>query len=233
MTQAEEMKVFNVIMPKTRSFCHIDYIHPRAEFKPFEKDKWFPYLRITNSYNRTYALNFDLGFCRGICLNGIIFGKRNIEFKFYHSRRETDPQVEFHLRAGELAALEALFIESLVNLQRFHVPRNVMWGLTCKVFGTTVPDNPTSRQQELLEGKRKHIEYLTRQYFDQLGENGYAALNVLTDFASRPTGVISPESRIDSLQRQAGGWIEGFVSAIEQRNFSFESYLGDYYQIVA
>ena len=108
-----------------------------------------------------------------------------------------------------------------------------MWALTCKVFGQTIPDVPSPRQKELLGEKQSRIKGLTKKYFDQLGENGYAALNVLTDFASRPVGVISPESRIDSLQRQAGGWIEDFVSAIESRDFNFESYLGDYYQMVA
>ena len=169
LTQSEEMQVFNVIMPSTKSFCHIDYIHPKAEFKLFADDIWFPYLRITNSYNRMYALNFDLGFCRGICRNGVIFGKRNIEFKYYHSRRETDPQIEFNLRAGELAALEALFMESLVNLKRFHVPRKVMWALACKVFSMTIHDLPTQKQQELLEEKKVHIDKLTKIYFDQLG----------------------------------------------------------------
>lgn len=231
--KAKEMAVFNVIMPKTRSFCHVDFVHPKATNDYFDKDPWTPYLRVTNSYNRMFALNFDLGFCRGICKNGVIFGRKNIEFKFYHSRTATDPVVKFKLRAGELANLEAQFIESLVNLKRFHVPPKVMWPLVCKVFGFKFPEEPTERQLELIFEKKDHVQRLCGQYFAELGENGYAAMNVLTDYASRPVGMISPEGNIDSLQRKSGDWIADFVSAIEARNFSFDSYLGDYARLAA
>ena len=182
-----------------------------------------------------FALNFDLGFCRDICKNGIIFGKRNIEFKYKHSKRGTDPNIEFNLRAGELATLEAQFIEALVNLKRFYVPRNVMWALACKVFRIKLRSNEliVEKTNELIVEKQKRINELKKKYFDKLGENGYAALNVLTVFASRPVGVISQENRIDKLQKYAGEWIEDFVFAIESRDFTFESYLGDHYQWVS
>ena len=73
-TQIGDMECLNITMPKTRSFCHIDLIHKTADFSPWEKDKWTAFLRISNSYNRTRLLRFELGFCRWICLNGIIFG---------------------------------------------------------------------------------------------------------------------------------------------------------------
>ena len=233
LVKMSEMQVFNVLMPKTKSYCHIDYIHSETNFSPFKNDQWFPYLRISNSYNRMFALNFDLGFCRWICKNGVIFGKRNIEFKYYHSKKATDPKVEFNLRAGELAALEARFIASLENLQRYHVPRNVMWALACKVFEQGIPAISTPKQREIEKEKRSRVLALTNKYFDELGENGYAALNVLTDFATRPVGYISLEGQIDALQRKAGGWIEEFIEAIQSRDFSFETYLGDYRQMVA
>lgn len=233
LLKVKDMKVFNIIMPKTRSFCHIDYVHPEAKHDYFDNDPWTPYLRVTNSYNRMFALNFDLGFCRGICKNGIIFGKKNIEFKFYHSRSSADPVVKFKLRAGELATLEAQFIESLKNLKRFHVPPKVMWPLVCKVFGFNLSDSATKRQEQVFLEKRDHVKELSDRYFPELGENGYAAMNVLTDYASRPVGMISPEGKIDSLQRKSGSWVADFVEAIEVRDFNFNSYLGEYAKLVA
>jgi len=232
VTSHKMMKPYNVIMPETRSFCHLDFLHAGEKLFPFDNDLWQPYIRITNSYNRMFALNFDLGFCRGICKNGVIFGKRNIEFKYIHSKRSSDPEIEFSLRAGELSALEKEFTEALFNLKRFHVPRKVMWALACKVFSQTLPEHPSKRQRELLDEKRNAIEDLTGQYFQKLGENGYAALNVLTDFATRPVGMISAEHRIDSLQRQTGDWIEDFITAIDRRDFTFEAYLGKYVVLV-
>lgn len=77
-TQMNDMECLNITMPKTRSFCHIDLIHKAADFSPWEKDKWTAFLGISNSYNRTRLLRFELGFCRWICLNGMVFGGKNI-----------------------------------------------------------------------------------------------------------------------------------------------------------
>ncbi len=233
LLNVKDMMVFNITMPKTRSFCHVDFVHPKARHDYFDNDPWTPYLRVTNSYNRMFALNFDVGFCRGICKNGIIFGKKNIEFKFYHSRSATDPVVKFKLSAGELATLETQFIESLKNLKRFHVPPKVMWPLACKVFGFNLPDEQNERQMEIFTKRQNHVVKLCKRYFPDLGENGYAAMNVLTDYASRPVGMISPEGNIDSLQRKSGVWVADFVEAIEARDFNFNSYLGEYAKLVA
>lgn len=231
--KADEMTLFNIIMPRTRSFCHIDFVHPTAAFNFVADDLWTPYIRITNSYNRMFALNFDLGFCRKICMNGVIFGKKNIEFKFHHSKTTTDPVATFELKAGELATLEAQFVAHLKNIERFHVPRKAMWPLASKVFGFSLNDSPTERQAKIIHERKTAIQELTNQYFGEMGENGYAALNVLTHFASRPTGMIAPEMNVDALQRKAGEWILDFVVAIEKRDFSFERYLGNYAKLAA
>lgn len=231
--KADEMELFNIIMPKTRSFCHVDFVHPKATFDFVEGDSWIPYIRITNSYNRMFALNFDLGFCRRICMNGVIFGRKNIEFKFYHSKSATDPVVKFKLKAGEVATLEAQFVGHLNNIARFHVPTKVMWPLACKIFGFVLHDDPSERQAEIAEERKTYIQELTNRYFHELGENGYAALNVLTDYATRPVGVIAPEMNIDSLQRKSGEWILDFVAAVEKRDFSFDEYLAEYARLAA
>lgn len=228
LSKAQDMELFNIRMPRSRSSCHIDYKHKGAVFHPFRGDEWFPYLRITNSYNRTFALNFDLGFCRGICKNGVIFGKNNIEFKFHHVQSAKEPIPTFKLRAGEFSALEAVFQKSLIRLEQYHVPRRFMLPLFCRVLKQHPATDSSSRQSRLnWQQKRDFVESKTRQYFDEMGENGYAALNVLTDFASRPFAMISADMQVNELQRRAGVWINEFVEAIEQRNFTFEAYLGE------
>jgi len=79
---ADSMTIFNIITPKTRSFCHIDFIYEKGRFEPWQGDQWVPFLRVTNSYNRMKPLRFDLGFCRWICTNGMIFGAKSITFRY-------------------------------------------------------------------------------------------------------------------------------------------------------
>jgi len=228
VTSESDMEPYNLIMPQSRSFCHIDFVHKKRGLKLFGNDLWSPYLRITNSYNRMYALKFDLGFCRAICMNGVIFGKKNIEFKFHHSRRATGPKITFNITAKDLVDLEKQFTESLHNLQLYLVPKRYMWPLVCKVFDISLPEEQNRRQNEIFQQRAQHTASLTDSYFSQFGENGYAALNVLSDFASRPVGYISAAQRVNSLQRETGAWISGFVKAIEQKDFSFEKYLGKF-----
>lgn len=223
---ANQMTLFNVITPKTRSFCHVDFIHKESKFEMFSNDSWVPYIRVSNSYNRMFALNFDLGFCRWICKNGIIFVKNNIQFKFHHNKSVRNPEVEFNLKRGSLKELEKAFIESTMNLKRYHVPPKYMWPLTCKVFDFKIPSSPSPRQAEAIAKMREHVLELSERYFQQLGENGYAAMNVLTDFATRPVGQVSTESSVNVLQKKTGDWMEQFVTSIEQRDFDFENYLG-------
>ena len=54
--------------------------------------------------------------------------------------------------------------------------------------------------------RKSRVQELAIQYFKDMGENGYAALNILTDFATRPVGYISVNQSIDSLQNKAGEW---------------------------
>ena len=77
---------------------------------------------------------------------------------------------------------------------------------------------------------REHTKNLTKTYFSEMGSHGYAALNVLTDYASRPEGVIAPEASMHGLQQKAGSWMDDFISAIKSPKFSFDSYLADYCQ---
>jgi hypothetical protein len=226
----EGLKVFNITMPKTRSFCHIDFVYEGSKFQPWENDTWSPFLRVTNSYNRTRLLRFDLGFCRWICTNGMIFGEKSITFRYNHTRSDMNGRVEFNSDIGDLRKIEAEFIEKLHNLKRFHVPENAILPLICRAFEIqiTSADLQKERRVEQLRVFKQHVNSLTRKYFEALGPTGYAALNIVTDFATRPSSYISPEGVMDRLQRMGAVWCEEFIREIKDDHFSFDAYLKDY-----
>jgi hypothetical protein len=224
---AGNMEIYNIIMPKTRSFCHVDFIHKAHGLEVWEGDKWWPYLRITNSYNKTKPLRFDIGFCRDICVNGVIFGRRGVEFRYYHTKGRIAPVGSFTINFQELKRMEAQFIEHLHNLKRYYVPENMMLPLLCRSLGISFSQdyasNPKKRDRFLIF--INSVRSLTDKYFKDIGPNGYAALNVITDFASRPVSFISSESMIDPLQKKSGDWVGSFVKTIEDKEFKFETYL--------
>lgn len=233
--QLSDMDCLNITMPKSRSFCHIDLIHKTADFSPWEQDKWTAFLRISNSYNRTRLLRFELGFCRWICLNGIIFGSKSIEFSYAHTRRGMDRVDRFTENIGDIRQLETALTEKLHQLKRYHVPRREMLPLLCRAFDIRVTKEVLSKQRRVndLLALRQHANNLTDAYFSNMGPHGYAALNVLTDYASRPIGVIAPEASMHGLQEKAGSWMDEFISAIKGHDFSFHTYLAEYRQTAA
>jgi hypothetical protein len=230
VTKLTDLACLNITMPKSRSFCHIDLIHRTSNFSPWEKDEWTAFLRITNSYNRTRRLRFELGFCRWICLNGMIFGARSIEFSYAHTRRGMDQVHRFSDNIGDIRKLEAQLMEQLHQLKRFYVPKDMMIGLFCRAFDLRIePEALNNRQRaSQLREIKQQISELTDNYFDDLGPHGYAALNVLTDYATRPRGVISPEASINGFQQKTSDWMQSFISAISSTSFSFDGYLAEY-----
>jgi hypothetical protein len=234
-TKMSELECFNVSMPKTRSFCHIDFVHKSADFEPWSNDRWSAFLRVSNSYNRTHLLRFELGFCRWICMNGMIFGTKSIEFSYAHTNRGTDRIHRFAQNIGEIRKLEAQLTEKLHQLRRYHVPSEEMLAIACRAFDVRAEETVTTKPKRVadLVAFREQAAGLTARYFGEMGTHGYAALNVLTDMATRPCFGIAPEASMDRLQRKASSWMDDFVSAIKNEKFSFDGYFGDYRQSAA
>jgi hypothetical protein len=232
VTELSDMACLNITMPKTRSFCHIDLIHKAAHFSPWKKDKWNAFLRITNSYNRTRQLRFELGFCRWICLNGMIFGSKSVEFSYAHTRGCSEQIERFIDNINDIREVEHNLIEMLHQLKRYHVPEKEMLPLLCRVFDISVTEEEIKKKKRQLDlmVMRNRVRSLTNDYFSDMGQHGYAALNVLTDYGSRPEGIFALGTSMHGLQQKAGNWIEEFISEISSPGFSFDTYLADYRQ---
>ena len=109
-----------------------------------------------------------------------------------------------------------------------------MLPLVCRVFDVKATKEVVQKQRRVgdLLALRKQVKDLTTSYFSEMGHHGYAALNVLTDYASHPTGVIAPQASMHGLQQKAGSWMDDFISAIKNPDFSFDNYLADSRQTV-
>lgn len=229
-TGGNDMSCLNVTMPKTRSFCHIDLIRNDSDFSPFENDKWTAFLRISNSYNRTRLLRFELGFCRWICTNGMIFGQKSVEFRYAHTKQSIGRVKSFQDNIGDIRALELALCGKLRKLKAYGLPEAAMLPIACRTFGIRLrPDElARSRRVESIIAIRDKIRDLTGTYFSEMGSNGYAALNVLTDYATRPLGVIAPEASMHGLQQKATDWMDGFLADIATPGFALDRYLAEW-----
>lgn len=232
MQDTEHMVVFNIVTPQSRSFCHIDLIHQHYTVNIWAKEIWLPYLRVTNSYNRSRALRFDLGFCRKLCDNGMIFEKETIQYKFYHTRQEISPAGQFKIDFERLKTLEASFRESVDRLNSYAVPQKAFLPLVCVAlyleFDIQADDAAKQeKEKERFRVFKSGAQSLVTKYVNELGENAYAVLSVITDIASRPFFYRTPSWMVDRLQKRAGNWFDDFAHEIRKPGFQMDQYLGD------
>lgn len=226
---ATDMEVFNVLAPQTRSFCHIDLVHRAHEVHLLEREIYLPFVRVTNSYNTTRALRFDVGYCRKICLNGVIFGNRSIRFAFPHSREGMRGRPNFEAGAHMLEVLRESFIGTAERLMGFPVTNDDALALMFRGLGLPLPEKSAEGPARdtflaLRDDARERVD----RYEESLGSNAYAAFNAMTDFASHVPDVPRFRRSPHSLQAAAGAWAEEFGRFLKADDFGLVAYLGRY-----
>ena len=156
-------------------------------------------------------------------------------------------------RIGDVALIWSSFEKKMETLRRVNIPSSYALPLFCKVFNIKVQEmtmrqldnapypmplddfndfddlkRPDSELKILgMARNTKQIEDSAHSYFDSLGNNAYAMMNVLTDYASFPKWTTSPSNYVHGYQRKVGQWIDNFVTESASRNFSLRDYIGE------
>lgn len=229
----EDMEFYHLFQPTTRSFMRLDLISKEEEegcvSSPLSRhDTWRAFLRITNSYNSLNALRYEVGFCRGICLNGMIFSPRSVQLKFVHDRQLRLALSELGPRLGTIRSLELRMSQSLQRLHETRVPRDRMLPLFLQAFPLKVGLNVnklSEAQIKHLRARRDQVSGLIDVYIDEMGENAYTMLNVLTDFASYPEASGKASHLSGGYQRQVGTWLEQFRHDVLEEERPLELFL--------
>lgn len=222
---------YNINMPSTRASCRIDLILPHNFYNPFgdQVEDWTPFVRISNSYNGTLCLRYEIGFCRWICKNGVIFDQRGLNISFTHTEILRINTYEYLIERakaeiGEIGDIWNAFQRKLKVLKSITLPRSSALPMYCKVFGVKAADY-SERQKDLYGSRARQIMDASKDYFNEMGNNAYALFNVLTDYASFPAGPNAP-GNIHGYQKRIGHWAEEFIFAASKDKFSLANYIG-------
>ena len=219
--------------PRSRGHCHIDLAHMSRDlrFGSVEADHrpeaYGPYVRVTNSYNRTRALQYDIGFRRKVCSNGLIMDRSSVRFSLNHNTRKIRARIEFELSQPRFRGLTAKFHALLKPLRECHIPRWHFLPITVAVLRIQEPKRAAGKRYEDWYRLRSGVESLCSKYVDELDETAYALLNVITDIASKPREVGLMRRDLHSLQRMAGAWLAGFSNECSRRDFEAADYVAE------
>ena len=205
---AAELRLFNVIMPATRSSVHLDLTAEGLGFAPIDGDRWLPFLRVTNSYNRSHALAFTVGVCREICTNGLIFGEQSLKLKVPHMTAEDieGRVVEaFAHRRFDIAACG----DKLKKLTRLAVPAERFLAGMLEILEVKPPavlrQHAARRDAWLRLGPC--LRGLGDRYRKELGSNAYALVNAASEYARDVKAPLMSPARVDALQFRCGRWV--------------------------
>lgn len=236
-----DFQCYNILMPKTKGSCRIDLIIPNNFNQLFssEKESWTPFVRISNSYNRTLVLKYEIGFCRWICKNGMIFGQTGVRFALTHLERITSKEIDILIerskkQIGDIGSLWNAFERKMQILHDIMLPLSSALAIYCKAFDIIVNKGETTDvQEEVLALRAKQIVTSSKDYFKELGNNAYAMMNVLSDFASFPEWTNNRANFVDGYQRRVGKWVDEFIAETQKSDFNLSRYIGDEYQNTA
>ena len=230
----QQFECYNVYMPQSKGSCRIDLIIPFSYNNPFadRKDTWTPFLRISNSYNRTLVLKYETGFCRWICKNGVIFGQNGITISINHNERINYQRIQSEIgKMNNVIGVRNLmssFLKKMDDLKSLELPESIALQMYCKAFNVKVSkDKLLPYQKDTLGKSAKRIIDAAKEYFAEMGNNAYAIFNVLSDFASFPVSYGQQSIYIHGLQRKVGLWADNLILEAKKPNFSLYKFIGE------
>ncbi|MBK9991055.1 MAG: DUF932 domain-containing protein [Verrucomicrobia bacterium] len=233
-TKPGEWQAATVDGPSTAGYCQIDLRHNTAALNfncvpaANRPEVFGPFIRVTNSFNTSRALNFAIGFYRKVCKNGMILPQEIIRFSFVHSRRALNSEIMFTVDKFELEKYKGLFTQSMAVLNSCTVLPQHFDLLMRAGLSIQPPANLTDSPRIASDwGKLgAHITEVNTRYAGELGENAYAVFNAITDIASHPpTENCCVRRDRHSFQSLAGSWLASFTTACSAPSFSIENAL--------
>lgn len=225
---SNSFEIFNIISPDTKSFCQIDIIDKNYALNIWEKEVYLPFIRIQNSYNRTRILKFDIGFCRKLCDNGVVFEQGTVSVNFRHTKTSFKGMDINNIDVSHLKRLEEDFIKKAKTSTKIELPRKYFIPLAAKVLNRNFNlDEKNEQKRQLILEKLNdfilQIELYSDRYIhtENMGETAYTFFNVITDYASNNDKL--PANAINGLQANCGNWLNLIQTEIIKPTFSWEN----------
>ena len=225
----DELIPYKVVAPFSKGSAHIDLIHKDVNFKVWDQETWLPFLRTSNSYNRSYALAFEIGFARKLCSNGVLFNKKSLKLKYVHNKSN---KIELLNDTSQIKTTSERFIGQCNSLRQFEMPKQLFIPLVLQVFNISLkmPDkNQITKRLKYLQNLFGLITVLTERYYTDLGPNAYAAFNVMTDLVSHQEeykNLTGFYFNVRSFYTKPTDWMENFSKEVTDNSFLINKYLG-------
>lgn len=213
--------------------CYMKIYRPIEVDQPLINEGWRAFLRITNSYNKTYPLSYTFGFQAEQDYD-IVLPSFSIELKTPHTNRPEEKireqlRVWFHSpEFFTIQQIEQEFIRIIGSLKRIVVAERDFLPFFCKVFRISKRDNLGLFMRDFLIQSRDFLKERIPVFIKQYGQNGYALLHVLAAYSSKYSRnfISTPNHSSVYEQNRLGRWVKSFIEDAKAPDFSIYEYLG-------
>ena len=229
--------VFRVEAPKTGGHCRIDLSHKGKiptydwSFSRSAQDRYEPFVRVTNSYNGKYRFTLNFGLVRFKCTNGIVVWDSSATISFAHDDPDIERRIERKIDEAKYRKSIEDYHQHMDTLRKVGVRRSFFRSVIQSALRIQKPKNLPQDRESDWASFAKQLDDIADKYITELGENGEALINTITDVASHPPrsdgfyNFIRQESH--HLQSNAGRWLAEFTSSLAQPAFDLDSYLAN------
>ena len=230
---SEQFKAIGDYLCRKGASCYMRIYRPIEKDQPLINEGWRAFLRITNSYNKTYPLSYTFGFHAEKDYD-IVLPSFSIELKTPHTERP-DEKIREQLRDWyhspeffTIKQIEREFIRIIDSLKKIVVAERDFLPFFCKVFRISKRDNLGLLTKGFLIQSRDFLKERIPVFIKQYGQNGYALLHVLAAYSSTYSRnfISTPNHSSVYEQNRLGKWVKSFIEDAKDPNFSIYEYLG-------
>ena len=236
-TAPTNWRVFSVEASKTGGHCRIDLSHdgeiPAYDwtFSRSAQDRYDPFVRLTNSYNGTRRFAIHFGLVRFKCTNGIVIWDSSAKLSFTHDERDIERRIEQEIDEAKFRKVIGEYRSHADRLRAHHIPPPCFRPVVLAVLRIRKPEGLPEDRQADWQWLERHIDLVAEKYVQELGANGDALLNAVTEIATRPPATDGRYSFMrrerHDLQRLAGVWLASFSASLGRRDFNLDNYLAN------
>lgn len=225
-----EFVPFKKWLRKDRAACEISICRSINYNQPNLIDGWCSGVTMLNSYNKSVALTYYVGFFNPRYRISIILPGYSLRLKLKKDINNSIPKQIAKQLAGngmvyKIKDMEEAFLEKLDNLKKTPMDENMFLAFFCKFFH--ISRKNIERLNEIDEAKRKRTFINERKelYVKKYGQNAYAFLLGISDYISNYDDKRFNDSYL-FYHMQAGEWADNYLEEVKKPDFSLHKYLG-------
>lgn len=228
MTDAANWEVFSIETPLTHAHCRIDLCHKGRipdydwQFGKGKKHEFAPFIRVYNSYNKTYAFRIRFGLIRWACTNGMVSWHASMTFKVAHNEKKMEQLIETRINEAKFRKIIDEFGNLLQPLHVVRIDERYFLPLILSILEIKKPKEMLPKRTSAWNLFEEHLNSVAAGYVEELGNTGYALMNAVSDVATRPPTNIERcnfiQKERDELQRLVGMWLVDFNKVVENES---------------